>query len=199
MGIGAIAYDHNNITKPLSNNYKVNNSRSDSFGGTLSSAGIQNQTGAAKGIVLHGKNDADVGEEAVGSWASVQTGFSTSVYKPDDFSEDNPYYHVKIWKPDGTMEERMVDVVNFNPKSADSFDHYAFACYLEKEEGMSVQTSVLTEAAKTGDDLYQKRDWIQAYKERMQQQYDVGYHEGYMRFKKMYERLMEQFREISRK
>ncbi len=199
MGIGAIAYDHNNITKPLSNNYKVNNSRSDSFGGTLSIAGIQNQTGAAKGIVLHGKNDADAGEETVGSWASVQTGFSTSVYKPDDFSEDNPYYHVKIWKPDGTMEERMVDVINFNPKSADSFDHYAFACYLEKEERMPIETSALAGVSKIGDDLYQKRDWVQVYKDMMQQQYDVGYHEGYMRFKKLYERLMEQFREISRK
>lgn len=154
MGIGAIAYNHNNITKPLSNNSRVNNSRSDSFGNTLSSTAVQSQTGATKGIVLHGKNDADAGEETVGSWASVQTGFSTSVYKPDDFSEDNPYYHVKIWKPDGTMEERTVDVINFNPKSADSFDHYAFACYLEKKEEMSVQTSVLTEAAKTGDDLY---------------------------------------------
>ena len=196
MGIGAIAYDHNNITKPLSNNYKVNNSRSDSFGGTLSSAGIQNQTGAAKGIVLHGKNDADAGEEAVGSWASVQTGFSTSVYKPDDFSEENPYYHVKIWKPDGTIEERMVDVINFNPKSADSFDHYAFACYLEKEERMPIETSALAGGSKIGDDLYQKRDWVQVYKDMMQQQYDVGWHEGYMRFKKLYERLMEQFTKI---
>ena len=196
MGIGAIAYNHNNITKPLSNNSRVNNSQSDNFGNTLSSAAVQNQAGATKGIVLHGKNDADGGEEFAGSWADVQTGVSTSVYKPDDFSEDNPYYHVKIWKPDGTMEERMVDVINFNPKFADSFDHYAFTCYLEKEEGMSVQTSVLAQAAKTGDDLYQKRDWVQAYKDMMQQQYDVGYHEGYMRFKKMYERLMEQFMKV---
>lgn len=87
----------------------------------------------------------------------------------------------------------MVDVLNFNPKSADSFEQYAFACYLEKEEGMPIETSVLAEGAKTGDDLYQKRDWVQAYKDRMQQYYNVGYHEGYMRFKKMYERLMEQF------
>ena len=60
MSIGAIAYNHNNTFKPLSNNSRVNNSRSDSFGSTLSNTAIQNQTGATKGIVLHGKNDADV-------------------------------------------------------------------------------------------------------------------------------------------
>ena len=46
---------------------------------------------------------------------------------------------------------------------------------------------------KTENDLYQKHDWLQVNRDRMQQQFDVGYYEGYMRFKKMYERLMEQF------
>ncbi len=196
MSIGAIAYNYNNTFKPLSNNSRVNNSRSDSFGSTLSNTAIQNQTGATKGIVLHGKNDADVGEETVGSWASIRTGVSTSVYKPDDFSEENPYYHVKIWKQDGTVEERMVDVLNYNPKSADSFEQYAFACYLDKEEGIPVVNYFLSETESSEADLYQPRDWVKAYKNRMQQQYDVGYHEGYMRYKKMYERLMEQFMKI---
>ena len=155
-------------------------------------------TGTSKApITLHYQNDAEEGEECIGAWASVQTGMTTSVYKPADFSEDNPYYRVKIWKPDGSTEERMVDVMQFNPKSADSFDQYAFACYLEKEEGMPVWSTSLDSYAKTADDLYQKRDWMQAYKDRAQELFDVGYYEVGMHFKKMYERLMEQFTKIS--
>ena len=163
------------------------------FVGTFSNIQSTNQITSKTAIVLHGKNDADAGEESVGSWASIQTGVSTSVYKPTDFSEENPYYHIKIWKPDGTMEERQVDVINFNPKSADSFDHYAYTCYLEKEEGVPLLTFALENGEKAENDLYQKHDWLQVYRDRMQQQFDVGYYEGYMRFKKMYERLMEQF------
>lgn len=176
MDIGALNY-RNNITIPQNTNSMVNNRDADSFAKTLANKEVHSQNEVTKGIVLHWKNEADAGETAVGSWASVQTGFSTSVYKPDDFSEDNPYYHVKIWKPDGTMEERMVDVVNFNPKSADNFDQYAFSCYLDKEEGMPVWSSFLDRHAKTGDDLYRERDWTQAYKDRAQELFDAGYYE----------------------
>ncbi|MBQ8665595.1 MAG: hypothetical protein IJ526_01870 [Lachnospiraceae bacterium] len=188
------------------NTYQIRNegtgsvtSRSSSignFGSTFVNAATKSKTGASAGIVLHGKNDANAGETAVGSWASVQTGVSTSVYKPDDFSDDNPYYHMKIWKPDGTMEERMVDVLNFNPKSEDSFDQYAFECYLDKEEGVPVWSHSMTELVDKEDDLYQKRDWIQAYKAKAQQLYDVKYYDGYMRYKMMYERLMEQIAKV---
>ena len=157
---------------------------------------VAGSVGKATTLTLHTNNDADDGEKFVGAWTSAQTGTSASVYKPDDFSEENPYYHVKIWKQDGTVEERMVDVLNYNPKSADSFEQYAFACYLDKEEGIPVVNYFLSETESSEADLYQPRDWVKAYKNRMQQQYDVGYHEGYMRYKKMYERLMEQFMKI---
>lgn len=196
MDIGNIAYNYNNINRPFKDYAKAKGY--ENFGSTLSNTAVYNSSGIKTAIVLHGKNDADQGEESVGSWASVQSGVSTSVYKPNNFSEDNPYYHIKIWKPDGTMEERMVDVINYNPREADSFDHYAYACYIDKEEGMPVETFALGEGVKTENDLYQKRDWVQAYKNRMQQQYDVGYLEGYMRFKKMYERLLEQFLKIDK-
>ena len=91
------------------------------------------------------------------------------------------------------MEERQVDVISFNPKSADSFDHYVYTCYLEKEGGCPTADLCIGKRGKTENDLYQKHDWLQVYRGRMQQQFDVGYYEGHMRFKKMYERLMEQF------
>ncbi len=171
----------------------------DNSNNSMTKSGVGRISGSDKPIVLHANKDAREGEECVGAWASVQTGISTSVYKPADFSEDNPYYRVKIWKDDGEVEERMVDVKNFNPESADNFEQYAFACYLEKEEGMPVITFALGEGVDTPDQLYEKRDWIQAYKDRMQQQYDVKYYEGYFRYKKVYERLMEQMLEITGK
>lgn len=170
---------------------------SNAFGNVLGNRMVSAAGNSKAPITLHYQNDAEEGEECIGAWASVQTGMTTSVYKPADFSEDNPFYRVKIWKPDGSTEERMVDVMQFNPKSADSFDHYAFACYLEKEEGTPVWSTSLDNYAKTADDLYQKRDWIQAYKDRAQELFDVGYYEVGMNFKKMYERLMEQFMKIA--
>lgn len=163
----------------------------------FANAALQNADRTTTGIVLHGKNDSDAGEESVGSWANIQTGVSTSVYKPNDFSEDNPYYHVKIWKPDGTMEERMVDVINFNPKSADSFEHYAYSCYLDKTEGLPVFTSFLLErSTDTVSSMFIKQDWLKAYKDKMQQQLDVHYMDGYLMFKKRYERMLKQYERI---
>ena len=134
MDIGSVSVDYKRIPQSVSSS-KTDAWVNGKFVGTLSNIQSTNQATSDTVIVLHGKNDADAGEESVGSWASFQTGVSTSVYKPTDFSKENPYYHIKIWKPDGTMEERQVDVIIFNPKSADSFDHYTYTCYLEKEEG----------------------------------------------------------------
>ncbi len=150
-------------------------------------------------LTLHGKNDGEEGDEFVGSWVSVQAGVTTSVYKPEDFSDENPYYRVKIWKPNGDMEERLVDVAHFNPQSADSFEHYAFACYLEKEEGQSVTNALGVlggNIEKSIDELSYKRDWSAAYKSRMQELYDAQCYDGYFRYKAMYERLLKQLQQV---
>lgn len=189
----------NNIDYTFRQN--VNNTHksqaSNGFGSVMGNHTVNAAGNSKAPITLHYQNDAEEGEECIGAWASVQTGVTTSVYKPEDFSEDNPYYRVKIWKPDGSIEERMVDVMQFNPKSADSFDHYVFACYLEKEEGMPIYSTSLDSYAQTADALYQKRDWMQAYKDRAQELFDVGYYEVGMHFKQMYERLMEQYMKIN--
>ena len=78
---------------------------SNAFGNVLGNRMVSAAGNSKAPITLHYQNDAEEGEECIGAWASVQTGMTTSVYKPADFSEDNPFYRVKIWKPDGSTDE----------------------------------------------------------------------------------------------
>ena len=193
MSVGAVSNNSICIQGVVRNHKKWNKNTQVDFEKPFANSTSVNKTGAKTGIVLHGKNDADAGEEAIGSWANALTGVSTSVYKPEDFSEENPYYHVKIWKPDETMEEKLVDVMNFDPQSADSFEHYAFSCYLEKTEDLPISTSFLMErSSDTAEAMFEKQDWIKACWDKMQQYLDVGFMEGYLKLKTRYERMLEQ-------
>ena len=91
------------------------------------------------------------------------------------------------------MEEKLVDVMNFDPQSADSFEHYAFSCYLEKTEDLPISTSFLMErSSDTAEAMFEKQDWIKACWDKMQQYLDVGFMEGYLKLKTRYERMLEQ-------
>lgn len=144
-------------------------------------------------LVLHGFADADNGEKAIGAWADAQTGISVTVYKPQNFDEENPIYHVKIWDADGNITERMVDLSEIDSKNSDVFDMYAYSCYLSNSHKCpEAQIRFMMAQAQyqgsqknyTFESMFYKTNWLDIVEDIMQMQYDAGNLKGYLDYKK---------------
>ena len=137
-------------------------------------------------LVLHGKNDADEGETVVGSSVNAQTGVSIAVYKPQDFDESNPVYHVKTWDADGNMTERMVNISEIDPRHCDEIEMSAYTWYLSNS-GKCPNAFMNFAGAKAYKQAnpFEKTDWVSIIKDYMQMQYDAGNMKGYLDYKKL--------------
>lgn len=148
---------------------------------------------ASTELKLHGKADADTGEQVVGSFVNVQTGTSSAIYKPKDFDASNPIYHVKTWDMDGNMTERMVDLSKFNSRNCDDVDMYTYSWHLNNSGqypnaqlkfavARAYQQSML--ANNYSSYMPAKTNWVNVVNSLMQTQYDAGNLLGYMDYKK---------------
>ncbi len=153
-------------------------------------------------LVLHGVSEEmkEQGYTSVGSWADVQTGNSTSVYKPADFDESNPVYLVKTWDAQGNVTEQMVDVSKVEPKNCDTVEIYAYTAHLKESGKGSFEDTVLkaavAKAIKNAEqrsagswDFSEKVDWVKVVDDIMQSEYHYGDLKGYMEWKKFLEFL----------
>lgn len=150
--------------------------------------------GTGQPLVLHGKNDADEGETAVGSSVNAQTGVSIAVYKVQDFDESDPVYHVKTWDADGNMTERTVHISEINPRNCDEVEMSAYTWYLSNS-GKCPNAFLSFAGAKahnqtsqqgyTGNSPFEKADWVNIIKDFMQMQYDAGNMKGYLDYKRL--------------
>lgn len=164
---------------------------------TVQGAGFSNQlnntVNRTPSLTLYGSVDGETGDTVIGAWVNAQSGISTTVYKPQDFDENNPVYRVKIWDADGNlMEERMVNASEIDPRRSDSFDMYAYACHLsdsgEYPDAMLrfMMTHAQYEGSQTnftGENMFDKLDWLSILKDIMEMQYKLGNLEGYMNYK----------------
>ena len=151
-------------------------------------------SGVQQPLVLHGKNDADEGETAVGSFVNAQTGVSIAVYKPQNFDEANPVYHVKTWDADGNMTERMVNIREVDPKHCDEVEMSAYTWYLSNSgkcpnaflsyAGARAQHQA-DQKTYTANSVFEKVDWVKIIGNFMQMQYDAGNMKGFLDYKKL--------------
>ena len=154
---------------------------------------VQQASGVQQPLVLHGKNDADEGETAVGSSVNVQTGVSIAVYKPQDFDAENPVYHVRTWDTDGNMTERMVNISEIDPKHCDEVEMSAYTWYLSNSgkcpnaflSFANAKAYNQTQENYTSESPFEKVDWVDIIRNFMQMQYDVGNMKGFLDYKKL--------------
>lgn len=142
---------------------------------------------------LHGKADADTGEQVVGSFVNVQAGTSSAIYKTKDFDASNPVYHVKTWDMEGNMTERMVDLSKFNPRKCDDVDMYTFSWHLNNS-GQYPQAQLKFAAARAYQQSAQKNgfqsyvptqtNWVNVINSLMLMQYNAGNFQGYLDYNK---------------
>jgi hypothetical protein len=125
-------------------------------------------------------------QTAVGSSVNAQTGVSIAVYKPQDYDESNPVYHVKTWDADGNMTERMVNISEIDPRHCDEIEMSAYTWYLSNS-GKCPNAFMNFAGAKAYNQAnpFEKTDWVSIIKDYMQMQYDAGNMKGYLDYKKL--------------
>ncbi len=146
--------------------------------------------------------DNEEGDTTIGAWADPQAGTSVSVYQTADFDAENPVYKVKIWDKDGNVEERMVNLAEFDPQTADTVEMYAYSCYLSKSgkypnadmefmmmHAMAKGNGLIEEGAKEA--LFDQKNWLKILSDIVRMQYDVGDMQGYLRYKGFLDFLSE--------
>lgn len=155
-------------------------------------------TDTKKPLILHGIAETVDGETRVGAWADAVSNTSVTVYQPADFDENNPVYHMKIWDADGNMTERTVSLSEVDLSNCDTFDMYAYSCYLSKSGKYSDAQIrfMMTNAQHKGNEgnysyskMLENTDWLAVIRDIMQMQYSVGNLKGYLDYKGFYEVL----------
>lgn len=174
---------------------KVQNNNGKSFGSTM----VNVTEMASPNLTLHISHEGDA-DKSVGSWADGRTGQSITVYEPADFDQAKPVYKMKIWdKDDNLVEEKEIDLSNIDPKNSDSYEMYAYSTYLSKtgQCANAEHSFMMAHAYKEDEqfskygtyDLNTKENWIDIVKGFLQQQYESGNLEGYMKHKGFYDFL----------
>ena len=191
MNIGAIGTS--NYYSGYHNNRAVQKAGTKSFGDTVA----KNTTN----IVIHGfmGEKTEAGDTVVGAWGNAVTGTSTTVYKPQNFDENNPVYYMKIWDKDGNVTERTVNLNEIDPQNCNSFDMYAYCCYAnDSGKSSSAMTNFMLSHAhyqgelgggSENEDLFKKTDWLAVVKNIMDMQYQLGNMKGYMDYKNFFDFL----------
>ena len=142
-------------------------------------------------FVLHISDEAD--GEAIGS--STDRRGSVTVYKPKDFDPSHPVYKVKAWDVKGSVTaERMVDVAEVDPISADYLDMFAYSSHLADSGKCPDAQGAFIGAnanynADSGYSYFDKANWFGMVKDMMQMQYDVGNLAGYAKYKQFWDSL----------
>lgn len=152
--------------------------------------------GNSPAMTLHNETD-ETGAKAVSAWADLESGTSTTVYKPQDFDPANPVYRVKTWDSSGRVTERMVDISKVNPRSADTIEMFAYAAHLQEsgdfQGALQKFMAAKSQSRQNGsgqDDFSQKINWVEVVREITQSQYDIGNLQGYLEWK-MFQRVLE--------
>lgn len=183
----------NGINGSYHNPYSTSSIKGNTSGGNFSEKVGNASTYHTPSLTLYGSVDGETGDKVIGAWANARSGISSTVYKPQDFDETNPVYRVKIWDAEGNlMEERMVNISEIDPGRSDSFDMYAYACYLSDSGeypdamGRFMMSHAHYEGSQkdfTGENMFDKLDWLSIIKDIMEMQYKLGNLKGYMDYK----------------
>ena len=193
-----------NYTMGYANNAVKKNTAKSSFENHISNAADSNNTTniSSGHLVLHGifgETDSE-GYTVAGAWGDARTNTSTTVYKPADFDENNPVYRVKIWDSQGNVTERDVNLNEVNVSNCDTFDFYAYSCYLSNsgKYPSAMQDFMMTNAHYAGEegfgkssygDMFAKVDWTSVIKSLMDMQYHCGNIKGYWDYRNFYDYL----------
>lgn len=162
------------------------------FGDTVRNAAANH---TSNHLVLHGfkGEKTENGDTVVGAWGDAIAGASATVYKPQDFDENDPVYRIKIWDKNGNVTERTVNLNEVDPQHCDSFEMYAYTCYASDsgKYPSAMEDFMMSHAHYQGElgggtsynGLCKPTDWLAVVKDIMMMQYQLSNMQGYLRYK----------------
>ncbi|SCY11378.1 hypothetical protein [Butyrivibrio sp. INlla14] len=153
---------------------------------------------SSSGLTLHYEKERADGSTCKFSWVDAQTGVNTCVYKPADFSEENPILRVEIWDKDGNLTEKDVNPLEVNPSNATGGEMAAYSVYL-KETGQCQNTDIsflwtksnLDSTGETYDGV-SRLNWEKLGREWLKMQFGAGNMKGYYDYLPYYQLLKQQ-------
>lgn len=138
-------------------------------------------------------------DEATGDKALISVGFpdgrSVSVFKADNYSDENQQYAVRSWTKEGDNSEYIVDPTKIDARQASYYDMLAYSTYLDVTGKTKNAFGDFLSASRgiNGDKEYDdassniKRDFKSLINVFMQAQYNAGNIAGYMSVKSFYD------------
>ena len=154
-------------------------------------------SGATSNITLNlsGTEDGERALTAVG----FPDGSSASVYKAKDYDPENPTYRVRYWDTEGNYTDTDVNIDEVNPANASYLEMLAYTTYsdvnsLTKDafgQFMTAAHGVNGDITYDMDSINEKKDFASMVKDFMEQQYQSGNMEGYLKYKELYEYIQD--------
>lgn len=140
--------------------------------------------------VSAGEQNVILCSDALMSYGSPQTGESVSIYKADNYSEDNPIYIIKGLDANGNEFEQEIDASTINPNHCS----YNELMVLNLETGHTSPSDYLHAVAvrdKAGVDSYfDKTDYIECIQMIMDDQKAMGNWASYLSYDKWLQSLL---------
>lgn len=149
-------------------------------------------TSASKGIELH-MTDGE-GTKALTS-VGFHNGTSASVFKADNYTEENPQYLVKYWDEKGEIQEYTVNPKEVDPESASYIEMLAYSTYSDVQgyttdayaNFMSAAGGTSADIEYDSTNINEKKNFKSMVQDFMQMQYDAGNISGYLSYKQFYD------------
>jgi len=148
---------------------------------------------ASGGIELH-MTDGETGTKALTS-VGFHNGTSASVFKADNYTDENPQYLVKYWDEKGEIQEYTVNPKEVDPSNASYIEMLAYATYSDVqgyttdayENFMSAAGGTSADIEYDSTNINAKKNFKAMVEEFMQMQYDAGNISGYLSYKQFYD------------
>lgn len=148
-------------------------------------------TGASKGLTLYVSDGED---EALTSVACAN-GTSASVFKADNYTEENPQYLVKFWDENGEMQEYTVNPKEVDPENASYIEMLAYSTYSDVQgnttnayrDFMSAAGGTSADIEYDSSNVNEKKNYKSMVLDFMQMQYDAGNMSDYLSYKQFYD------------
>lgn len=150
-------------------------------------------TSASKGIELH-MTDGETGTKALTS-VGFHNGTSASVFKADNYTEENPQYLVKYWDKKGEIQEYNVNPKEVDPENASYIEMLAYSTYSDVQgyttdayaNFMSAAGGTSADIEYDSTNINEKKNFKLMVEEFMQMQYDAGNISGYRSYKQFFD------------
>ena len=135
--------------------------------------GNSQKSSQSGGIVLH--------KDGLASYGNAD-GENITIYKSDNYSEENPEFKIVTTFSDGQKKEQFIDPREIDPSNANTSEIFALHTYLVSEGKMETEISHTSIMAGSAGMLETKMNYMSIIKELMMMQYHAHNLKGYAEY-----------------